>query len=44
MFLTYEMTVKSKYTIVEFVVFSIGVGVTLYIKIKTKNDKMDRIE
>ena len=36
MFLTYEMTVKSKYTIVEFVVFSIGI--TLYIKIETKND------
>ena len=42
MFLTYEMTVKSKYTIIEFVVFSIGI--TLYIKIEAKNNEIHRIE
>ena len=36
------MTVKSKYTIIEFVVFSIGI--TSYIKIEAKNEKIHGLE
>ena len=42
MFLTYEMVVKSNYTIRGLEVFSIGI--TLYIKIKAENNKMHRLE
>ena len=42
MFLTYEMTVKSNYTIKEFGVKSIGI--ILYIKIEAENNKMHRLE
>ena len=42
MFLTYEMTVKSKYTIIDFVV--LNKGITLYIKIEAKYNKMHRLE
>ena len=42
MFLTYEMTVKSNYTIKEFGVISIGI--ILYIKIEAEDNKMHRLE
>ena len=42
MFITYEMTEKSKYPIIEFVIFSIGI--TFYIKSEAKNNKMYRLE
>ena len=42
MFLTYEITVKSNYTIKEFGVFS--TRIILYIKIEAENNKMHRLE
>ena len=42
MFMTYEMTVKSKCKIIEFVIFSIGI--ILYIKIEARNNKMHQPE
>ena len=42
MFLTYEMAVKSKYTIKEFEAFSMGIN--LYIKIVAENTKMHQLE
>ena len=40
--MTYEMTVKSKCMIIEFVILS--TGITFYIKIEAKNNKMHRLE
>ena len=42
MFLTYEIAVKSNYTIRELEVFSTGID--LYIKIEAENNKMHRLE
>ena len=42
MFLTYEMAIKSRLTIKEFDVFSLGI--TFYIKIESKNQKNNWLE
>ena len=42
MSMTYEMTIKSECKIIEFVILS--TGITLYIKIEARNNKMHRLE